>query len=71
MCALALLLAACTTSAEPVQHDLCAVRDPNAGDEIAVRFNNAFAENFDFLTGDGYTRTGDGITNGASYPAWF
>lgn len=50
---------------------LCAIRDPNAGDEIAVKFNNEFAESFDILTAAGYARYGDGIYTATCTPAWF
>lgn len=50
---------------------LCAIRDPNAGDEIAVKFNNEFAESFDILTAAGYARYGDGIYTATCAPAWF
>lgn len=50
---------------------LCAIRDPNAGDEIAVKFNNEYAENFDILTAAGYVRYADGIYTSTCIPAWF
>ena len=50
---------------------LCAIRDPNAGDEIAVKHDNEYSENFDILTADGYVRYGDGIFTGTCAPAWF
>lgn len=50
---------------------LCAIRDPNAGDEIAVKFDNSYAENFDILTAAGYARYGDGIYTSTCVPAWF
>lgn len=49
----------------------CAIRDPNAGDEVAVKHDNAFAESFDILTWEGYVRTGEGIYNATCSPAWF
>jgi hypothetical protein len=49
----------------------CAIRDPNAGDEIAVKHDNAFAENFDILTAEGFARYGDGIYTSKCIPAWF
>ena len=52
-------------------YNLCAIRDPNAGDEIAVKHDNAFAESFDILTWDGYVRYGEGIYNATCSPAWF
>lgn len=50
---------------------LCAIRDPNAGDEIAVKHDNEYAENFDILTAAGYVRYGDGIYTSTCIPAWF
>lgn len=50
---------------------LCAIRDPNAGDEIAVKHDNEYAENFDILTAQGYARYGDGIYTSTCAPAWF
>jgi len=50
---------------------LCAIRDPNAGDEVAVKHDNLFAESFDILTWEGYVRTGEGIYNATCAPAWF
>lgn len=50
---------------------LCAIRDPNAGDEIAVKFSNDFAESFDILTAAGYARYGEGIYTATCAPAWF
>ena len=49
----------------------CAIRDPNAGDEIVVKHDNAFAENFDILTAQGYARYGSGIYTSKCIPAWF
>lgn len=49
----------------------CAIRDPNAGDEIAVKHDNAFAENFDILTAEGFARYGEGIYTSKCIPAWF
>lgn len=49
----------------------CAIRDPNAGDEIAVKHDNAFAENFDILTAEGFARYGDGIYTSKCIPAWY
>lgn len=50
---------------------LCAIRDPNAGDEIAVKHDNDAAESFDVLTADGHARYGDGIYTATCSPAWF
>jgi hypothetical protein len=49
----------------------CAIRDPNAGDEIAVKHDNDFAESFDILTAEGVARYGDGIYTAKCIPAWF
>lgn len=51
--------------------DLCAIPDPNAGDEIAIKYNNAYAENFDIHASTGCARYGAAIYNGTCYPAWF
>ncbi|MBX7077956.1 MAG: hypothetical protein K1X88_02140 [Nannocystaceae bacterium] len=50
---------------------LCAIRDPNAGDEMVVKHDNDFAENFDILTADGFARYGEGIYTSTCAPAWF
>lgn len=50
---------------------LCAIRDPNAGDEIAVKHDNEYAENFDILTAEGYARYGPLIYTSTCAPAWF
>jgi hypothetical protein len=50
---------------------LCAIRDPNAGDEIVVKYNNDYAENFDILSAMGYARWGAGIFTATCAPAWF
>lgn len=50
---------------------VCAIRDPNAGDEIAVKHDNAFAESFDILTADGHARYGELIYTATCSPAWF
>lgn len=50
---------------------LCAIRDPNAGDEIAVKHDQSGAENFDILTADGHARYGDGIYTSVCSPSWF
>ncbi len=52
-------------------YDLCVIPDPNAGDEIAVKYNNEFAESFDILTWDNYPRWGDGIYTATCAPSWF
>jgi hypothetical protein len=50
---------------------LCAIRDPNAGDEIAVKHDNAYAESFDILSAEGNARWGDGIYTATCAPSWF
>jgi hypothetical protein len=50
---------------------VCAIRDPNAGDEIAVKHDNAFAESFDILSADGHARYGELIYTATCSPAWF
>ena len=56
---------------EVAAHDLCAIQDPNAGDEIVVKHDDAFAENFDILTADGHARYGNGIHTATCAPSWF
>lgn len=51
--------------------DLCAIRDPNAGDEVVVKLNNAYSENFDILTASEDVRSGAGIFTSQCAPAWF
>ncbi len=51
--------------------DLCAIPDPNAGDEIAIKYNNTYAENFDIHASTGCARYGAAIYNGTCYTAWF
>ena len=50
---------------------LCAIRDPNAGDEIAVKHDNAYAESFDILSAEGNARWGEGIYTATCTPSWF
>ena len=50
---------------------LCAMRDPNAGDEIVVKHDNGFSENFDILTASEDVRSGGGIYTSTCAPAWF
>jgi hypothetical protein len=50
---------------------LCAIRDPNAGDEVAVKRDNGFAESFDILAAAGNARWGAGIYTATCAPAWF
>jgi hypothetical protein len=49
----------------------CSIRDPNAGDEIVVKHDNDFAENFDILSAEGYARYGELIYTSTCSPAWF
>lgn len=56
---------------EVAAQGVCAIRDPNAGDEIAVKHDNAFAESFDILTADGHARYGELIYTATCTPAWF
>jgi hypothetical protein len=53
------------------QQGVCAIRDPNAGDETAVKHDNAFAESFDILSADGHARYGELIYTATCTPAWF
>jgi hypothetical protein len=50
---------------------LCAIRDPNAGDEIAVKHDNRYAESFDILAVGDFARWGAGIYTATCAPAWF
>lgn len=59
------------TVVERVGQSECSIRDPNAGDEIVVKHDNAFAENFDILTAEGVARYGNGIYTSKCIPAWF
>jgi predicted outer membrane repeat protein len=51
--------------------DLCAIPDPNAGDEVAIKYNNTYAENFDILASNGCARYGGAIYTSTCYTAWF
>ncbi|MFO0553936.1 MAG: hypothetical protein U0271_36480 [Polyangiaceae bacterium] len=52
--------------------ELCAIRDPNApGEEITVKHDNAYSENFDIVASTGCARYGDGIYTGYCAPAWW
>lgn len=53
------------------EHDLCAIRDPNAGDEVAVKHDNGYAESFDILSADGHARYGELIYTATCAPAWY
>ncbi len=51
---------------------LCCIRDPNApGEEITVKFNNAYSENFDIVASTGCARYGGLIYTGYCAPAWW
>ena len=51
---------------------LCAIRDPNApGEEVTVKHDNAYAENFDIVASFGCARSGAGIYTGYCAPAWW
>ncbi len=51
---------------------LCIVRDPNApGEEVTVKKDNAFSENFDIVSSAGCARSGDPIYTGYCAPAWW
>lgn len=58
--------------ADLIAHDLCAMRDPNApGEEVTVKHDNAFSENFDILASTGCARSGAAIYTGYCAPAWW
>lgn len=51
---------------------LCIERDPNApGQEVTVKRNNAFTENFALVSSAGCARYGDPIYTGFCAPAWW
>ena len=52
--------------------NLCARRDPpDSQEEVTVKLNNAYAENFDIVASWGCARTGSGIYTGfCLYPWW-
>lgn len=51
---------------------LCAIRDPNApGEEVTVKHDNAFSENFDIVASTGCARSGGLIYTGYCVPAWW
>lgn len=52
---------------EVTAHAFCAVRDPNAGDEIVVKKDNDFPERFDILTAQGCARYGGMIWSEPGY----
>ena len=51
--------------------NLCAMQDPNAGDEITVKFNNSFDESFDIIAENGCARWGSGIYTAYCAPSWW
>jgi len=53
-------------------HPLCAERDPNAPfQEITVKNNNDFSEQFALVASWGCPRYGDNIYRGCNVPAWW
>jgi hypothetical protein len=55
-----------------VGRGLCAIRDPNApGEEVTVKHDNAFTENFDLVASTGCARYGPLIYTGYCTPAWW
>ena len=58
--------------ADLVVQGTCAIRDPNAPDEeVTVKHDNAFAENFDIVAASGCARYGDLIYTSTCSPAWW
>jgi len=58
--------------ADVVARGHCAIRDPNApGEEITVKRDNGFSENFDIVASTGCARSGDAIYTGYCAPAWW
>jgi len=50
----------------------CAIRDPNApNEEVTVKHDNAFSENFDIVASTGCARYGAGIYTSTCAPAWW
>lgn len=55
-----------------VGQGVCAIRDPNApGEEVTVKHDNAFSENFDIVASTGCARYGSAIYTGWCAPAWW
>ena len=55
-----------------VSQGVCAIRDPNApGEEVTVKHDNAFSENFDIVASNGCARSGAAIYTGWCAPAWW
>ena len=46
-------------------------KDPNAGDEMAVKKNNDCAESYDILTAQSFVRRPPGGHTATCIPAWF
>jgi hypothetical protein len=58
--------------AKIVAQSLCAIRDPNAPDEeVTVKHDNEFSENFDIVASTGCARTGSAIFTSTCAPAWW
>ena len=59
-------------AADLVGQGVCAIRDPNApGEEVTVKHDNAFSENFDIYSSAGCARSGAAIYTGYCAPAWW
>jgi len=55
-----------------VADGLCAIRDPNApGEEVTVKHDNAWSENFDIVASTGCARYGGLIYTSMCSPAWW
>jgi hypothetical protein len=51
---------------------LCVIRDPNAPfEEVTVKHDNAFSENFDIVASTGCARSGSAIYTSTCAPAWW
>jgi hypothetical protein len=51
---------------------LCAIRDPNApGEEVTVKWDNTYSENFDIVASNGCARWGPLIYTSYCSPAWW
>lgn len=50
--------------------DLCGFPDPNSIEEVVVKYNNAYSENFDILASTGCARYGPAIYTSTCAPAW-
>ncbi len=61
-----------TVVADIAAKGYCAERDPNApGEEITVKKDNGFSENFDIVSSAGCARYGAPIYTGYCAPAWW